>query len=86
MTKASKHVVPNSSGGWAVRNSGAARASRKFDTQAEAVQYARNLARKEHTELYVHRKDGTVQNKHSYSVDSAAPGQKNKLGLTQTFK
>jgi hypothetical protein len=78
MSKASKHVVPNASGGWAVRNSGAARASRKFDTQAEAVEYARTQAKKEHTELYVHGRDGSIQSKLSYSGISDSQAQKHK--------
>lgn len=68
MNKVSKHVVPDSSGGWAVRNSGADRVSRKFDTQEEAIEYARDIAKKAHSEVYVHRRDGTIQDKHSYGV------------------
>lgn len=65
MSKNGRHVVPRS-GGWAVRRTGATRASRVFDSKAKAVEYGRNLARKERGELYVHRSDGTIQSRDSY--------------------
>jgi hypothetical protein len=76
MTKPSKHVVPSPGGGWAVKNSRASRASRTFDTQAEAVKYAREAAKKAHSELYVHRRDGTIKEKDSYGQDPLPPRDK----------
>lgn len=76
MSATSKHVVPNLSGGWAVRNSGATRASRTFDTQAAAVKYGRDAARKTHAELYVHGKDGTIKGRNSYGRDPYPPKDK----------
>lgn len=76
MSKTSKHVVPKSGGGWSVKNSGATRASKNFDTQAEAVQYGRTAAKREHSELYIHRRDGTIQNKNSYGNDPIPPKDK----------
>ena len=66
MTTRDRHVITNLAGGWSVRWSGSSRASRIFDTQADAVKYARDLARQERTNLYVHRRDGTVSHRHSY--------------------
>jgi uncharacterized protein YdaT len=76
MTKTSKHVVPSPRGGWAVKNSGATRASRTFGTQAEAVKYGRDAAKKTHTELYVHGRDGTIKGKNSYGSDPFPPKDK----------
>lgn len=76
MNGSSKHVVPSPSGGWAVRNSGATRASRTFDTQAAAVKYGREVAKKTHAELYVHGKDGTIKGKNSYGRDPFPPRDK----------
>lgn len=73
MTKVSKHVVPSSSGGWAVKNSGATRASRTFETQAQAIDYGREAAKKSQTELYIHGRDGTIKNKNSYGSDPNPP-------------
>jgi hypothetical protein len=59
-----------------VRQSGAARASRTFDSQAEAIQYGRDIARREQAELYVHRRDGTIREKNSYGRDPFPPRDK----------
>lgn len=73
MTKTSKHVFPNSSGGWSVKTSGATRASRTFETQVEAIKYGRTVAKVSQTELYIHGKDGTIKNKSSYGHDQGPP-------------
>ena len=69
MSKTSQHVVPSLSGGWAVRSSGAARATKTFVTQAEAVKYGRTVAKKHHSELIVHGRDGTIKERNSYASD-----------------
>ena len=71
---AGKHVVPRPHGEWAVRNSGAAKATKVFDTQAEAVAFGREAARRDGVELYVHRKDGTVGERDSYRRSVSAGG------------
>lgn len=76
MTKASKHVVPTGTGGWAVKNSGATRASRTFETQQQAVTYAKDAAKKVGTELYIHGRDGTIKDKRSYGNDPMPPRDK----------
>lgn len=72
MAKNTRHVVPRQDG-WAVKKSGATRASKVFDTQASAIQYARDKARKESGELYVHRSDGTIRQRDSYGKDRNPP-------------
>jgi hypothetical protein len=74
--KKDQHVAPNPRGGWSVRQSGAARATRVFDRQEDAVKYARDIAKKESSELYVHRRDGTIREKDSYGRDPFPPGDK----------
>jgi Uncharacterized protein conserved in bacteria (DUF2188) len=76
MNRKARHVVPNPGGGWSVRHSGASRASKVFDKQADAVRYGREIAQKERTELYVHRSDGTIKLKDSFGVDPLAPRAK----------
>ncbi|WP_210485578.1 DUF2188 domain-containing protein [Microvirga antarctica] len=73
MSKRARHVIASPSGRWSVRLTGASRASKTFDSQAAAVKYAKESAKKDGTELYVHRRDGTVRNKDSYgaSIDTA---------------
>jgi UDP-N-acetylenolpyruvoylglucosamine reductase len=76
MSKVNKHVVPGTTGGWAVKNAGASRASKVFDTQAEAVKYGRAAAKKTHSELFVHGRDGTIKERNSYGSDPFPPRDK----------
>lgn len=65
-----------SKGQWAVKKSGSTRASRSFNTKDAAVKYGKSISRNEKTELYIHKKDGTVQNKNSYGNDPMPPRDK----------
>jgi hypothetical protein len=75
MDKKDQQVFPSYSG-WAVARSGAARASRVFGTRAEALKYARAIARRDQAALYVHKEDGTVLSKYSYAKSPVAPSGK----------
>jgi Uncharacterized protein conserved in bacteria (DUF2188) len=70
------HVVPNPKGGWSVVRSGASRATRVFDSQQDALGFAKKLAKKESAELYVHRRDGTIQERDSYRQDRLPPSDR----------
>lgn len=67
----SQHVVQTRDGNWVVRRSGTSRASRVFPSQRDAVQYARDAARKESADVYVHRNDGTISGRDSYRSDTS---------------
>jgi hypothetical protein len=70
MTKKSNHVIPsNKQGGWAVRKSGSLKVSKSFERKEEAVKYGRELSRREATELYIHKRDGRIQERNSYVKD-----------------
>jgi len=62
MAKKSNHVVP-SSAGWVVIKYGANRASKIFETKEKAVEFGRELSKTEKTELYIHKKNGMIQEK-----------------------
>jgi len=73
MTKrSSQHVVPKD-GKWSVMRSGAKRASGTFQTQKEAVEHARKMAKDQGTELYIHGEDGRIRDRNSYGKDSHPP-------------
>lgn len=59
--------------GWSVRKSDSARAERVFHTKEEAVGYARDVARRDGSEVYIHRKDGAIMETHSYGNDPRPP-------------
>jgi hypothetical protein len=75
MAVKTNHVVPSSSG-WAVKKSGSSRASRVFTTKDKAVSYGRTLSINEKTELYIHKRNGMIQNKNSYGNDPCPPKDK----------
>lgn len=72
MSKRGQHVLP-SGGRWSVRTAGATRASGTFETQKEAVKNAREKARREGTELYVHGRDGRIRERSSFGRDPHPP-------------
>ena len=74
--KNDQHVVPNPKGGWSVLRSGAARATRVFDNKEDAVGFARRLAKKDSAEFYVHRRDGTIQERDSYGQNPFPPNDR----------
>ena len=72
MPKKGQHVVP-SGGKWSVRAAGASRASRTFETQQQAIDSAREKARREGTELYIHGRDGRIRERSSFGNDPHPP-------------
>lgn len=73
MSRNTQHVVPNPRGGWSVKKGGAARATKTFETQRAAISYAREVSRNQGSELYIHKKDGTIRTKNSYGNDPHPP-------------
>ncbi len=74
MSRRANHVVASKGKGrWAVKKSGSLRASKSFDRKKDAVKYARELSRKEKTELYIHKKNGLIQDRNSYGEDPFPP-------------
>ncbi|OLQ89652.1 hypothetical protein BIY22_19230 [Vibrio panuliri] len=69
----STHVVPNSDGGWDIKQSGGQRSSGHYDTKQEAVDRARVISRNQQTELVIHNKDGKIANKDSHGNDPHPP-------------
>jgi hypothetical protein len=64
----SHHVVPKN-GDWAVRPSQSDRVSRIFDTKREAVDWGRDISRRQNTELIIHDKTGQFQQRDSHGND-----------------
>ena len=58
---------------WAVRNTGAAKVTKIYDTQQEAINAARGLAQKQNTELYIHDPDGRIRKRDSFGNDRFPP-------------
>jgi uncharacterized protein YdaT len=58
---------------WAVMQENAQRASGLFDTQLEAINRAREIARNNQQEVCIHGVDGKIRAKHSYGPDTYPP-------------
>jgi hemerythrin superfamily protein len=54
---------------WQVKREGASRASRVFDTQREAAEFGRTLAKREKVELVIAGRDGKIRQRDSYGND-----------------
>ena len=72
MSNEGQHVVRRD-GKWAVRRTGANRARRRFDTQEEAIDAGRAIARRERTVLYIHGEDGRIRERNSFGDDDPFP-------------
>lgn len=67
-----QHVVPHN-GDWAVRGEGNRRVTRITGTQREAIEIAREIARNQESELFIHRQDGRIRDRDSYGNDPYPP-------------
>jgi hypothetical protein len=62
------HVV-HKGDGWIVEVTGQGPQSDRFDTQDEAINAGRQLAKQESKELVIHGEDGAIRQKDSYGGD-----------------
>ncbi len=67
-----QHVVPRN-GGWAVQPAGGQRASSVHDTQHEAIDRGRDIARNQGSELLIHGRDGRIRDRDSHGRDPHPP-------------
>ncbi|PZQ97213.1 MAG: hypothetical protein DI533_15245 [Cereibacter sphaeroides] len=72
MKNKDQHVVPRGNK-WGVRSSGAEKVSRLYGTQQEAIDQARDKARRDGAELYIHGRDGRIRERNSYGSDPFPP-------------
>ncbi|HML39412.1 MAG TPA: DUF2188 domain-containing protein [Bellilinea sp.] len=76
MAKKNQHVVPTGDGNWGVRGEGNSKVTKKTPTQSEAIDVARDIAKKQKSEVVIHRKDGKIRDKDSYGNDPVPPEDK----------
>ena len=63
-----QHVVPDGDK-WAVKGAGNSKATHRTDTQQQAIDLAREIARNQKSELFIHRKNGTIRDRDSHGND-----------------
>lgn len=72
MSQKGLHVTPRN-GKWAVRAAGATRASKVVSTQKEAVEIAKERAKRDGGEVYVHGRNGRIRERSTYGKDPYPP-------------
>ncbi|WP_306523710.1 DUF2188 domain-containing protein [Rheinheimera sp.] len=69
MAEKSQHVMRGSDGGWIVRKGGSDKATKRFETQEDAIKWGQDVAKRQHAEFYIHGVDGKIREKKSYGED-----------------
>lgn len=72
MAGKNQHVVPHEDG-WAVKGEGNQRATSVHNTQQQAIDAAREIARNQQSELIIHRPNGHIRDKDSHGQDPFPP-------------
>ncbi|MBR1297381.1 DUF2188 domain-containing protein [Bradyrhizobium sp. AUGA SZCCT0042] len=67
-----QHVVPHQSR-WAVRSAGAKRVASVHERQSDAIEAARQTARSQQSELFIHNRQGQIRTRDSYGSDPCPP-------------
>jgi len=66
------HIVQRDNG-WGTLREGGDRATKLFDTQAQAIQAGRQMARQGQGELLIHGQDGRIRARDSHGIDPFPP-------------
>lgn len=69
------HVVPHNDG-WATKKEGAQRVGVKTDTQKQAIERAKDQAKREKVEVVIHGRDNKIRDSDSYGNDPNPPKDK----------
>ncbi|WP_198140846.1 DUF2188 domain-containing protein [Nitrosospira sp. NpAV] len=75
MMKKDIHVVPHKDG-WATKKEGARRVGVTADTQKQAIERAREQAKREHVEVVIHGRNNKIRDSDSYGNDPNPPKDK----------
>ena len=70
--KKSQHIT-KSEGGWAVKGAGNKKATKILPTQKKAIEYGRQIAINQQTELVIHGRNGKIREKDSFGNDTHPP-------------
>ncbi len=68
-----QHITHNPNGGWRVIGEGNLKPTKILPTKIDAINYGRNIAKNQKSELIIHGLNGKIQDKDSYGNDSCPP-------------
>lgn len=66
------HVTKRENG-WAVKTAGSEKAVKITNTQKEAIELGKSIAKNQQSELVIHGTDGKIRDKNSYGNDNYPP-------------
>lgn len=73
MAKNRVHVTPHKGGGWQVKIGGNDRPSKVTNTQKQAIEKGKEIAKRLGTDLSIHGRDGKIRDVDSYGNDPCPP-------------
>lgn len=74
MPKRETYHITHKDGDWRVKKEGGQRAAKTFDNKADAVDFGREIAKKQELgQVIIHKKDGTIQTEYTYGKDPYPP-------------
>jgi uncharacterized protein YdaT len=68
-----QHVTKHQDGGWQVKGAGNSRATKRTETQKEAIDLAKEIAENQKSEVVIHGTNGQIRDKDSYGPDPNPP-------------
>lgn len=68
-----QHVTKNADGGWQVKGEGNTKATKITETQKQAIDTAKEIAKHQKSEVVIHGTDGKIRDKDSYGNDPLPP-------------
>lgn len=72
MAKKNVHVVPHGDK-WAVKSTGSEKAAKLTNTQSDAIDIAKQMAKNNSSELFIHRPNGQIRERNTYGNDPFPP-------------
>lgn len=67
-----QHVVPTGEG-WGIKGEGNSRLTAIFDKQSDAIAAARQISKNQHSELFIHGRNGQIRARDSHGNDPFPP-------------
>jgi uncharacterized protein YdaT len=71
-----QHVTKHTGGGWQVKGAGNEKATKVTETQKQAIDAAKKIAKHQESEVVIHGTDGKIRDKDSYGNDANPPKDK----------
>lgn len=68
-----QHVTKRENGGWQVIGAGNEKATKITETQKQAIEVAKEIAKNQKSEVVIHGTDGKIRDKDSYGNDPNPP-------------